>query len=761
MKSRARILLVAPWLALALAGLAGCPGPGTGNDAGTPDGGGGFQCENKPDGTDVLECRRNIDCGGGSICEKAAEGDEFGCCLKIFCTVDADCPEEEHCDLRRGICVPDNLCDPGAGCPNGEFCVYGDGTPQCIAEAAAPATCQISPNPIFTTSGQAVEVQAAGFQADGKLSPHASFTYAVAGLTNGNATGNSLSADCADAAPCTGTVTATANGGASCTADLVVYPAVPGADVRVTLFDQTSGAPVSGAPVAARVSGALVEGTTDADGSYTFTGAAGNVEAISAFPANHQWQTVVGPTGNDIALFTVEVPDDTQVAGVKGQFDFSGVSTQGDIKLGLAGMSISAAITDLDFATLLGEIADYNIVLDGVTDADGEIVPLPSGLVLELGPEKIKGDFVTLGSPGKSTLWALGGKVRLSEIGPIISSVTSADNINVGSILSAVLPFFARFDHAVVSGLDLSATTRPTAPADGTPVPYADWNFPELTGADAVKLDTLLSHSADYSVPTLPCKAGAYSAGGCTGNAYSSGAVLLSGVLVPGQGLVPLGLTAGLDDPDDQDANDQVDGQVDHKGENPPQKGHVILDFAPPHDGLEGNRYVTIAIGLDIEGLTGGSLAASTITHITDKYGASNLFPTPFLEHQGGTFTKTAGAGVSFTMNAVGDADFYRLNLDDGGAGEWNIWFSDPNATITLADLRPAGITGRDQTVDVQAFAFGTGYDGATPDNFADLMAFNGTNLDNLLFYMGGWSSLTCAAPDAENPTPFCAEETQ
>src|SRR5690606_23162618 len=108
---------------------------------------------------------------------------------------------------------------------------------------------------------------------------------------------------------------------------------------------------------------------------------------------------------------------------------------------GLAGTAIGGAITDLDFATLVGEIADYNIVLDGVTDADGELVPLPSGLVLELAASKIKGDFVTLGDEGLSVLWALGGKVRLSQIGSIISSVTASDDINVGQVLSAVLPF--------------------------------------------------------------------------------------------------------------------------------------------------------------------------------------------------------------------------------------------------------------------------------------------------------------------------------
>lgn len=756
-----RALFHATWLATLMVGATACS-PATGDDP-LADAGPGFQCENRPNGDDVLECRRNIDCGGGSVCVKAEDGDEFGCCEKIFCTVNADCDDTEICDVRRGICVPEDLCDPGVGCENGDLCVYSGGAPQCLDTAPAADSCAFSATKIYTTSDKPIEVMATAYAADGTLTPHATFDYEVGGLTGASADGNSVGASCTSDAPCTGTVTATTNGGATCSADFVVYPAVDAADFRVTLFDQTTRSPLSGVRIAARVGTELQEATTDANGSAVFAGQATAVTAVSAFPTGHQWQTLLSPSTNDVALFTVEVPDDSKVAGVKGQFNFDSVSTTGDIKLGLAGTSISSTVTDLDFATLVGEIAEYNIVLEGVTDADGEIVPLPSGLVLELGPEKIKGDFVTLGQTGKNTLWALGGKVRLSEIGPIISTVTASDEVNVGSVLTAVLPFFARFDHAVVSGLDLSNIDRPAAPAENAPVPYDQWNLPELSGADAVKLNTLISQSAEYTVPTLPCKPGAVDGDGCSDNGYSSGAVLLSGVIVPGQGMVPLGLTAGLDDPDDQDANDQVDGELDYKGENQPTKGKAMIDFAPPHDGLEGNLYVTIAIGLDIDSLTSGSLAASIITHVTDKYSETgNAFPNAFLEQQGGTYTKS-DAGNSFAINAVGSADFYRINLDGGSVAEWNIWFSSADAAsaLNLNDLRPSDLNGRDDSLDIQAFKFGTGYTGAKPADFSELSSFNGTNLDNLLYYMGAWSNLTCESPSDDNATPFCVEQDQ
>jgi hypothetical protein len=740
-----------------LLALAGCSPGETTPDAGVDD----SICVARGQ-TAAEECRRNFDCGGGSVCDKANETDETGCCKKVLCTSDADCGASEICDLRRGICISEDTCDPSDpdACPDGQFCFYENGTPLCSATPPGALACTVAPNPVIARAGESVELRAIGQDAAGKLTPFAAFTYTS---TVGTVSGGALTGECASGV-CTGTVTATSTrGSATCEASVRVFATVPATDVRVVLIDQATGAPIAGARVAARdaVADAFVEGTTDANGAYIFEGlAAANAASVSAYPAGHQWQTVVRPTANDVALYTMPISDATKVAGVKGRFNFDNTTTSGDIRLGLAGMAIGSAITDLDFATLLGEISDYNVVLEGVTDPGGEEVPLPSGLVLELAGEPVKGDFVVFGQEGPSVLWALGGKVRLSDIGSIITSVTaSSDDVNVGQILSAVLPFFSKFDHAIVSGLDLSEVNRPAGSGGDIPVPYADWNFPDLTGANRVNLNTLLSQSAEYTVPRLPCVAGQGTTPNCANNEFTSGAVLLSGAIVPGIGLVPLGLTAGLDVPDAAAGNALRDGQLDYiqptDGTQVPAKGKAILDYAPPHDGLEGSLFVTIAIALDIDGLTDGAIGASTITHVTPKYGATNTFPTDFLEHQGGTWDFEHANGRTFTLNRVGSADFYRLNLskDDN---EWNIWFNDSDAVLSVVDLRPADLVDQRETAaDVQAFKFGTGYAGKTPASFTELIAFNGTNFDNLLYYMGGWSSEACLDA-AEGTTPHC-----
>jgi hypothetical protein len=737
----------------------------TPTDAGDGDGDGDAPtCE-----ADADPCKRNIDCAAGAVCEKeiGAGVDDWGCCKKVLCTADADCADNEICDIRRGLCVPEGLCDPGnpaEKCQPGQFCIYQEGAPLCVDAAALPQpdSCTVSPAVIFVRNGAEITLQATGSLDSGALVPNASFNYGTTGTIGAVGAGTSVfTAACAGPAACTGTVTAT-SGGATCSADVTVYPSIADG-LRVVLFDQGSGTPINGAPVVAKVSGALVEKTTNASGEALFTAGevTGTVEAVSAFPTTHHWQTVLTPSTNDVAFYTSKLPDATKSAGVKGKFDFDDVSTQGDIKLGLSGISIKSSVVDLDFALLLGEIADYEVEIEGVTDGPQD-VPLPSGLVIELGNTPIKPDFVALGDPGRRILWGLGGKVRLADIGPIISSVTaSGEDVNIGSILSSVLPFFSKFDHAVVSGLELTEQTRPQPPGEDQPIPYANWPFQALEGANAVKLNTLLSQSANYTVPSLPCDPGAFNAGSCTGSAYQSGAILLTGVIVPGQGIVPLGLTAGLDDPDDQDNNDQVDGEIDSTGTSAPPKGQVILDYAPPHDGLEGNRYITIAIALDIDTLIEGSLAASTIVHVTDSFTTLNAFENGFVQQQGGTFNTAA---KTFAMTPVGTADFYRLNLNgaEGAAdedGEWNVYFKTaPGAAIDLASLRPAGITGRDASLDVQAFTLGNGaLPAADTPSFDELIEFNGTSFDqNFVYYMSGWASMGCEAATTENPTPFC-----
>lgn len=776
-----RLVLLAS--VLTTAGLfAGCPDPGAGPDAGVVE---------QVCAANSRVCDNDRLCGGG-FCDKeddgddiAAADDQFGCCVRLVCLSDADCADNEKCDVRRGICVPEGLCDPAAErggtckidgvdqpcCGDGELCTYADGLPVCTATPPAAAACFISAGgraiasapgdtealPGVTRDGEPIQLEAVGTDANGNVVPHATFTWTGTGV---DAASGVLTGACA-AGVCAQTVTAT-SGSATCDGVVNVY-AAPTLGQRIVVIDLTTGAPLEGVDVAANVAGVVLPGVTDANGAAEFAGVADNV---SAFPDTHQWHTIVAPPA-DVIIYTAKLPDETKVAGIKGTFDFGSVHTTGDIKLGLAGTAISSSVTDLNFTTLIGEVADYNVEIENLTDPGGQLVPLPSGLVLELGASPIKGDYVTFGNPGRNIAWAIGGQVALAKIGPIISSISASDDVNIGSVLGSILPFFATFDHGTISNLDLVEGTRPTAPADGTPVPFNEWPFDEHT----LVPNTLLSQSASYTMPDLPCTPGGVSGGTCTlpagaESAFATGAVLLSGVIVPGVGLIPLGLTAGLDDPDAEDGQDEIDGKLDSNAENGPGKGEAIIDYAPPHDGLEGNLFVSVAIALDLSSVAttaATDFGASIITHVTRKFAADNAFPQDFLQSQGGSFTP--GAAGSFTHVATGTgADFYRVNFDDGNEGEWNVWFADDGTSFEPADFHPdsAAAAARFQNADVQAFKLGTGYETISPTtaptSFDDLFGFDGSNLDNLLYYLGAWSSQACTfqghCTDTAAPAP-------
>jgi hypothetical protein len=715
-------------------------------------------------------CGSDRDCGAGEICDKTNDGDDLaaandseGVCVKVVCFSDNDCsdPENEKCDVRRGFCIPRNLCDPGDAdaCSNpDQRCIYTGGLPQCVVPPDANA-CRLTPQRGYVTVGGSLQVEGIGTDADGRLVPHTTFTFSGTGVSAAGVVTPTAAGDI--------TVTgATANGGATCTTTIKAYAAVAAADLRVVVIDQATREPIAGAKVAAKVGTETEEGTTGADGSFTFTSGAG-ATAVSVFPAGYQWHTVLEPE-NDLILYTTAVTSEPLVDGVKGSFDFSKVHTNGDIRLGLAGTAINAAITDLNFDAIIGEFVPTTIDIEGITEEGGQEVSLPEGLVIGLGEENFKGEYAALSTnDGPSVAWALGGQVALSKVGSIISTVAgSSDDINAGAVLSAVLPFFATFDHAIVTGLEFS----PQARAAG------DANFEEVT----LTPDTLLMLEAEYDLPDLPCAPKGFAGGGdrcgndvfqlvngdtetlvneCPASlpsgatcdkvsSYTSGTVLLSGVVVPGQGLVPLGISAALDDADG-DNTDEFDGVAAQSGDNAPDDGKLRLDYAPPHDGVEGNLYVTVAIALDINSIAGSDdLGASIITQVSRSLPTSgNAFAgNTFLESQGGTFTP--GAAGSFALEKNGSADFYRVNLDDGGEGEWNVWFDGTHSgSFDIADLPvPAGVDFAARTVhaDVQAFALGAGYEGPAPASFADLVGFDGQDLDNLLYYLGGWSSESC-----------------
>ncbi|MBL91173.1 MAG: hypothetical protein CMH56_05080 [Myxococcales bacterium] len=713
------------------------------------------------------ECRKNLDCGPGSICEKLNEDDEWGACIKLVCTSDEDCDEGEVCEDRRGICIPANTCDPAnpqAACEPGQVCVYEDGVPVCrdASDLTPPDTCAIAPGRLFMGNGSTAEIKVSGFLESGAMAPNAEFTITgdeALTLTDGTVTGT-----CTATTPCNYTITATALvGEASCEATVTIFPAVAEADFRVAVFDETDNGPLASARVVAKLTdGTLDAQETNADGLYTWVGKANDIEAISVFEPYYHWQTIVAPPANDVALYTKRVPNPTRVSGMKGHFNFDNVQTFGEVKMALAGTPISGDWINLDFDNILGEIASTAVDIPDIFSGN---MLMPSGFTFEISDEPMKDYFVIFDDPGPSTLWALGGKLKLADVGDIIGEVATStvDEVNIGSILAQVLPFFNTFSHAAVTGLEVFETDRPANPFGGA-IDYERWdNLLEFTDESAVNLNTMLTQSHTYEIPSIPCVPGKISGSTCIDGAYTTGVVLASGTIVPGQGVVPLGISLGLDDPDSEDNENQVDGMIDYLAGtiDTPGAGYMIVDAAPQHDGLEGNLLTTMAFALDVNSVTEGNLSVSILTHIADSFGVNNGFPAgDFLEFQTGTFNNSTHV---FTKTEANPDAFFVIKGMDSSEGLWNVWFPGDVTEVDLNSLRTsdelAGTSRRDTEIEIQALRLGTGYTGQTASTFSDLMQFNGTNADRLNYYLGAWSTVTCAPVSEINPSPGCVVE--
>jgi len=689
------------------------------------------------------ECEVPKDCGGGYDCVMGADG--FRVCKKLYCTVNDDCTGEgQHCDVRRGLCVGASCRPDLAGsCEAGKVCLSGS----CMDPPPPADNCEITPANSVVRVGQTTTLAAAGYMTSGAIAPLAVFNWASSNTSCATVDANGVvTGATAATSTCTATISATpVGGGTACNASVSTFPAVALPALRALVIEELTGAPIVGAKLMVRTDNGsggnitVVGGTTlpvtDVNGIATVadvgTSTAANLLDVSIFDVNHIYMTVVRPGTSDLLFVVKKVPSTTMMAGVKGSFDLSAVHSQGDIKLGIAGMSVPGSLTDINFEGILGPTVLRDISLAGVDDF--EDVPLPSGLYMMVGATNIKDYFAAFGEPGRRILWGIGGKVNLSDVAPIINDVTANQgNLDMGGMLSAIIPYFGTFDHALIGNLNLVEVSKPST---GEP---KDWTF-NPAASQSLRTDKLLGQSAAFTVPTLPMEPGT--------STPISGVVMFLGSLAPGAGWVPLGLTAGLDKPADTDA---ADGVVDPAAcpeirpdcEQPP-RGQVIVDFAAPHSGIEGSPYVALAMALGLDAI-GTALHTSLLFSIANSLSAmptANTFPvTAFLGFPtGGSYHK----GVSYTQTqGVTGANFYRLNLDVNGS-KWQV-YADSASAINLP-TPPAGMEARDANADIQVFKTFTSSFGVR-----NLFEFSGNNVGNLVNLTGAFSTLECV--DLERP---------
>jgi hypothetical protein len=373
---------------------------------------------------------------------------------------------------------------------------------------------------------------------------------------------------------------------------------------------------------------------------------------------------------------------------------------------------------------------------------------------------------ILAGECGTRAGWALSGDVRFSDL-PLdaILGAGGFDNLDLGALLAKLGPMLSRFRSSVVR--DIQFELHPT-PRDETGDPVFDDNS-YFSVVNHVFDGVPLGFNFAVRVPPLPRFR----------NDFMEGVVVLGGADVPGRGLVPLGLGAGVN------TAEPVDDQVDLQGDLP-AAGLVLTRMAPTHHGLEGSRYVLGTVAVSLKFLDDASVGVA-LSGVFERMPENRLrfdpdgdqpvpLATPFLNAPDGVrynFLDTPQgelAGRSF--RAVGSdlsaASIVRIQFTDRAGRRWQVITHPDTAAFGFILPKPpeglpdrtfhtGDIAGERSELTVQALRLRR-EDASI--NFQQLVEFNGNNADRLGEWMVAVSALDQGRPEISWETSVPANNT-
>ncbi len=696
----------------------GCSGDTAGNT--TDDGG---ACAADPF-SEACKCTKPADC------DPLNPGNRF----KWFCTTSKRCVRtctgNTDCTRAGDICE-DNLCRP-PGCGANSDCTNGD---ECIGGACRPAitaaevdSCIVLPTQSLTVEGSKKTFSVVAYGPAKNVVPfHGTIAWAAEGAATVDAATGVVTGGNADGAF---TVSATINGKSCTAAKGTNYKAAEQGKLRVVVASLQTGLPVEGATV---VAGAETQ-TTSATGVATFAQAA-NGDTVSVFHNDYAYLTMMDVKGTDVVAYIKAPAKAGKFSGTMTARSFDELSDiKGTVHLALYGGSVPGNLIDLQISSLLGELKPTKLDL-GSQSAE---IPLPDGTVIGLGEQMFKTDYNVVAPIGVRTVWGLGGNADFSAITGALGGVISGgtENLNIGEILTKLLPLLGKLQSGVLAGLEAK---------DGVITPIGD----------QMKLDTLLRLKVEAKIPPLPSY---------DGDKKFEGAIVLGGAMYGTQGLVPLGITAGLDgDPTGKDTTNAPDSYVDANDVNITEKGVLAMRLAPMHGGIEGSKYGMLALAASISGLldAGGTsgLVLSGLIDIGKEFSGKPDAVTK-VDFGNRSFLAVPSATVSgrtVEVSSVSGAVFHRLDIGaevtdaDGkvtGTREWNVYFPAKGSAypVTLPAV-PTGFADRfvkaegqsaDPAIILQSVAFASG--DATP-NYDQVLAFDSENMDDLTTRISAFST--------------------
>jgi hypothetical protein len=264
-------------------------------------------------------------------------------------------------------------------------------------------------------------------------------------------------------------------------------------------------------------------------------------------------------------------------------------------------------------------------------------------------------------------------------------------------------------NHGIVASLDIEEFPKVNNMADFTKYQQANISASQSLG--------VLSR---VTVPDLPDLPG--------GAACAAGAILLAGVNLEGRGLVPLGLTAGVDVLDMEAADCKIGGVEAPFGPNSPDlpDGQMPLSMAPPHSGVEGSQLFLLLVALDPNSLGGDagfqvSAIVDRVANVEEDHAVSGSY----LPYPSATVSK-ANFSVTFDAPITGVA-LARVELQSGD-DTWLVYAPGNATNIQLPVVaRPRQIF----TSLGSTYVLGMGMEG----NYSEVWTFGSGKTLNRMFY--------------------------
>jgi hypothetical protein len=627
------------------------------------------------------------------------------------CTSDADCqaridvPHAEDLECQAGLCDFDH-CTQDAECVPGKVCHGGD----CITvpDCTEIAYCRVTPDRSVTEAGSSVQLSAAAYMQDGSLFSAFSFGWqsssaAVASVdSSGLVTGGSTTGSAVITASVTGCST-------TCQATVVNYGGVPAGQTRVLVVDELEGVPVQGATV---VVGAELPATTDATGLVVFgiELSAANPADITVSKADYEYITLMAVESADVIIHLRRIyhldQNGAEVAGgIRGTFNFDPIRCEPpnntcDVSIGFAGLGTPGSLALLTPYTIFGDPVMVEIELGGST----EEVPLSESMVMALNQTHFKEFYTPTGIPGTRAAWGLGGKTDLAalidKLGPIISGGSNEmDDLKMSILMLPMLGFHS----AIAPGVEISAIPELLDINDLNNNGRTDDFVPDYGLFPALDMIPKVPATQTLTFVAPQLQVGAYDS-----------VLVITGVIAPGTGFLPLGMSFGEDS---LDAEDIPDGVIDDPIVVPTSE---VVGRLPE----EGLRRVVVALALSLDNL---NIRAGQVLLVQSF--DQTVTPSAFMPPPVATYDPVA-RNLNITQLPA-STDVVQIVATDDMNRRWHL-FSDSSPLTSLPAAPPQG--DRADRVGIIALLLGS------PVTYQDLPEFNDTNLGDLAELVSSFS---------------------